>query len=558
MLRGYLVYRDAVHGVRRMAVGDGLVVGRARDCGLAIDDGAASRRHFEVVRTGDGFFWRDLNSTNGTFLNDVAVAEGRLASGDVLRVGETELRFEIEDASSRTAPSSGDTHRFKRTVINAEGSGPSVPAADRSEEMLHAVCRLMSELASHYDPCRLLDRILETSMQAIQAQRAAVFLAGSQGDGMAPCPECGQVHMIEEGRLRHAGPGEIRVSRTVARRVLEGGESVLFRGAMDEDALNAAESIRALALRSIICVPLAGKAGVLGVLYIDSNRPGRTYTDEDMLLSAAVGNSAGLALENARMHREIVEKERVDQEIRHAWSIQQGFLVKSWPEDDPRFSVYGETRPARVVGGDFYDFVRLDASTVGIMVGDVSGKGVPAALAMAQLVAEFRLRVQSEDGPRRVLEALNRDLAERSEYGMFCTMHYLVIDLRDGTLRSANAGHHAAVVAGAGGVDLFGAASGPPLGVLTGASWREIEGRLRPGDTLTLFTDGVTEASAGEHAGPGRAAEFGVEGLCAAVAAAMGDHPRQLVESMGAAVRAYCAPHAPDDDCTLVALRYRG
>lgn len=109
-----------------------------------------------------------------------------------------------------------------------------------------------------------------------------------------------------------------------------------------------------------------------------------------MLLSTAVGNSAGLALENARMHVQIVEKNRTDSEIQHAWQIQQGFLINEWPEDDARFKVYGDTRPAKTVGGDFYDFVQPDDAHVGLLIGDVSGKGVPAALTMAQLLTEFR------------------------------------------------------------------------------------------------------------------------------------------------------------------------
>ena len=134
------------------------------------------------------------------------------------------------------------------------------------------------------------------------------------------------------------------------------------------------------------CVPIRTQDSISGILYIDTNIVDHAYTQDDLLLAAAAGNSAGLALQNAQNHQALLQKQRIEQDVEAAWNIQEGFLVSDWSTDDSRFEVYGRTRPARIVGGDFYDFVRIDKDRVGLLIGDVSGKGMPAALTMACLL----------------------------------------------------------------------------------------------------------------------------------------------------------------------------
>ena len=362
--------------------------------------------------------------------------------------------------------------------------------------------------------------------------------------------------------LRQARPGEIQISRTVAQRVLEGGESVLFQDTATDGELNEAASVLSLNLRSIICVPLRGKSRIHGILYIDTDRTEHQYSHDDMLLSTAAGNSAGLAIENAQLHQQILESQRVEQEIEYAWIIQQGFLVRDWPEDAPGFEVYGETRPAKTVGGDFYDFIQPAPNLAGILIGDVSGKGVPAALTMAQLLAEFRLNGRQMHSPAEVFAALNDDLVVRSQRGMFCTLCYVLVDLETGKLRCANAGHLQPIRIGASGAELFGEPSGPPAGIVEKVPWQDTHSRLKPGDTVLLYTDGVIEvrAPSGQRHGRGMRGfeEYGVEALSAMAARYYGCPPQELVTAVNADVRRFCAPALPHDDCTLIALRYLG
>jgi serine phosphatase RsbU (regulator of sigma subunit)/pSer/pThr/pTyr-binding forkhead associated (FHA) protein/uncharacterized C2H2 Zn-finger protein len=556
--RGFVILEDDEHGKRRTPVVGPLIIGRSADCDITIDDAAASRHHVEVRPEDNRFNWKDLGSTNGTIVNGAEMLEGELHDGDTITIGETDLRFEVEVVAE---DSESDESTLFKTLIDAEGHELE-PSGEESkaEDMLRAVYSVMNRIATNFDPCNLVDEILDTSMRAIDAQRAAVLFAGQDGEEMLPCPDCGRYHMVMNGRIRHVNREGVKISSTVAHRVLSRGESVLFADAQSDGELNAAESIMSLDLRSIMCVPLRGKYGILGLLYVDSDRPEHAYSREDMLLTTAVGNSAGLALENARMYQQIIEKERVDQEIQHAWTIQEGFLVKEWPEDDDRFTVYGETRPAKTVGGDFYDFVLPARDSVGLLIGDVSGKGVPAALTMAQLLAEFRLAVREARSPSEVLARLNRGFFDRSIQGTFCTMSYLTVDLGTGKVVAANAGHLPALCVGRGGVREFGEASGPPLGIVPGTPWVDVEDDVDVDETLLLYTDGIVEAR-GMHTRRDTGVssdEFGQRNLSRVAQGFSRESPREMVAGINLSVQEYTAPATPHDDCTMIALRYTG
>lgn len=556
MQQAFLVCYSACGDTRRIPVGASITVGRSIDCGCVIDDPAASRRHVRITFHKGAYRWKDLGSTNGTLCNGVEVGEGDLKHGDKLQIGEAVIEFELESAPDED--SLGSSTMIQQSMVDWKDSGAHPVKEDRSEHLLRAVYAVMSEIASNYEPCPLVDRILETTIKAVDAQRGVIIFAADDGEGLMPCPVCKKFHAIEEGKLKHIREKEFRISSTVAHRVLSRGESLLIQDTGGPGELNPSESIVSLKLRSIICTPLRGKYGILGILYMDTDRANQQYTHQDMLLSTAVGNSAGLALENARMHSQILEKYRTDQEIEHAWAIQEGFLVRAWPVDDGRFAVYGEMRPAKTVGGDFYDFVRLDERHVGILVGDVSGKGVPAALTMAQLLAEFRLCAREEKSPARVLTRLNEGLVARSRFGTFCTLSYMVIDVESGVAVCCNAGHHPAVVTGAGGVRVLGSASGPPLGVLLEAEWSDSEHRLSAGEVVLLYTDGILEARGNSTvAQDGALEEFGMEKLCE-VAHSQWESPKALIDRVHMAVLEFCEPDGPHDDCTMIALKYSG
>jgi sigma-B regulation protein RsbU (phosphoserine phosphatase) len=532
-----------------------MIVGRGGNCDLVVRDLAASRQHLESRRVADGYECRDLDSRNGTQVNGEPIVVHRLVDGDEIRIGKTSLVFSL--SSGVEAPPMEKTV-FLQTIIEPSGS-VMAPPSSRSKVLLEAAYTLMNSLSSNFNPCELVDTILSTTMRAVGAQRGAVLFAGGEGE-LVPCPECGHVHTIRDGIPRLAGLDEVKISESVATRVLRGGENVLFQSARTDRVVDPTASIAALHLTSILCVPIRTQNAIHGILYIDTDVADHEYSEDDMLLAAAAGNSAGLALENARIHRDLLDKQRIDQDIEAAWTIQEGFLVHNWPTDDPRFDIYGITRPAKVVGGDFYDFARLDDDHVGLLIGDVSGKGVPAALTMALLLAEFRLCATGADSTAEVLRRLNERMVGRSRRGTFCTAALVALNLHTGRLMAANAGHHPVLRISCDRIATILPASGPPLGILPGIDWRDDEEIIQPGETILLYTDGIAEAKRPDgRATDGREdGEYGVKGLEEVARERCGDEPHALIEAILDDVDRYCSPLAPHDDCTMIALRYHG
>ncbi len=555
MMEGFLVYGQGAER-RRVAVGRSLVVGRSSACGLVLDDSAASRRHLEILTLDGCFVLRDLGSSNGTQVNGVAVAESELGDGDRITIGTTAFTFEVAEAAP---PPTHDRTVFLQTILDETGGEQAKPPATRSQELLEAAYTLMNALASNFNPCDLVDRVLHTTMEATHGQRGAVLFAGADGE-LLPCSECGHVHTIEAGVPRPALVEEIEISHSVARRVLRDGESVGYSSGRAGSGIDLSQSIADLKLSSIICAPIRAQNQIFGILYIDTNIAQQSYTDDHLLLATAAGNSAGLAFLNARNHRTLLEKQRMDNDIEAAWRIQEGFLVRDWPQDDSRIAIYGETQPAKVVGGDFYDFLVLDDHRIGLLIGDVSGKGVPAALTMAQLLAEFRLQAHEVRSPAAILRSLNELFVVRSQRGAFCTMCYVEVDIENGRANGANAGHHPAIIAAEGSAQEILPASGPPVGVLPDIEWQNQQFELAPGSTIVLYTDGVIEAHQAATAvagADGGGAEFGLERLEASIIRHAGGGPKAMIPAVIADVRRYSSPLSPHDDCTMIALGYR-
>ena len=559
MRAGFLIDTSNPDDPTKIPIMDSLLIGRADDCDYSIHDVAASRRHLKIEARDLCFFWQDLDSTNGVHLNEEKLSGGRLQQGDHIRIGSTTFVFELEGPEEEAPETTEEqpTELQERILESFVQSGGGTDPGE-ADVLLEAVHTVMNDIASNYEPCGLVDRILETTMKAIQGQRGAIFFASPDHKVLQPCPVCGHVHVIENGILRHTDTSEIQISNTVARKVLNDGESVLIQDTGADSNLDESISMIALNLRSIICAPVRGKSEVLGILYIDSDLPAHSYTHGHMLLSTAVGNSAGLALENARMHQEIVLKERMEREIELAGIIQGGFLMHGWATDDSRYEVCAETQPAKTVGGDFYDVVELGPDKIGLLIGDVSGKGVPSALAMAQILAEFRVHVTQESSPAAVMASLNASMYRRSQRGMFCTLCYLTVDLESGVVVCANAGHHSPLRVSHIEVAETSEATGPPIGIVDDAPWEDVEFTLEKGEAIFMYTDGIVEARAAStrHDGEDEPDEYGLESLkmCAGDLAA--EAPEIVVREVLLDVERFCEPLAPHDDCTLLVMRY--
>lgn len=299
--------------------------------------------------------------------------------------------------------------------------------------------------------------------------------------------------------------------------------------------------------RSEIAVPIISESKVIGVFNLESDRPD-AFRSSDLRVLESFAGQAAISIQRAQFHRELREKARLEDEMRFAREIQRLFL----PEEgihSPGFDLAGLSLPSRAVSGDYYDYLRITEDQLGIMIGDVSGKGAPAALIMASLRAALRAEIRNNYRISEIMAKVNHLLWESTEPERFATAVYGVLDESSGLFTYSNAGHNPPLLLRHDGKEEHLSVGGLILGPFPD-SWYE-EGRiwLSSGDLLVFYTDGVTEAlsESGEEFGSAR---------ITGVLRAQGDRPAaEICQSIADAVRAHAGTVGLDDDLTLVVLR---
>lgn len=299
-------------------------------------------------------------------------------------------------------------------------------------------------------------------------------------------------------------------------------------------------------------MPIGVDGVVKGLLVVgdkESRKGVGPFAEADRRTLELLANQAAIALENAELHRQALEKERLEHEIELASDIQRRILPKEVPIV-PGYELAGWNRPARHIGGDYFDFLDLEGGTrLGLVVGDVSGKGVPAALLVSTLHSSLRLLAERIAICPELFARLNEHILDSSAPNKFITLFVAELDLEQGRLSYVNAGHNPGLVLRAGGgLEQLGS-GGLPLGLLPGASYRIQEIALGPGDLLCLYSDGITEAAAPDDE------EFGVERLADLLAEGREAPIDDLLSRIGEAVSLFAAGAPQGDDQTLLLLR---
>jgi phosphoserine phosphatase RsbU/P len=307
--------------------------------------------------------------------------------------------------------------------------------------------------------------------------------------------------------------------------------------------------------RYLLGVPIELEKRPLGMLVVgdkESRRGVGPFPPGDLRTLGLFANQAAIALENVRLHLRALEQERLEREMHVAAEIQRQILPKGAPPV-PGFQLVGWNRPARQVGGDYYDMFPTKEGRMGLLVGDVSGKGIPAALMVSTLHSALRLLVDQTGVGAELLARLNRHIQESSTPNKFITMLLAELDPAAGRIRYVNAGHNPGLLLRSDGrVDELGA-SGLPLGLLVGSRYTEREVAVDPGDLLCLYSDGITEAESVTDE------EFGTERLTELLRAHPDEAPlEQLLVAIQRAVGDFSQGRPQNDDQTLLLLRRLG
>lgn len=381
-------------------------------------------------------------------------------------------------------------------------------------------------IAATLDLDRLSEEVLLRAVSLLDARRGALYL-------------------LEDGP-----PQTFRLDRTF------GGAAASAIDAADPDLLSFLAGGNALpgilpGAKHLLALPIAVEDRPKGLLVVgdkESRRGVGPFHESDRRTLALFANQAAIALENARLHREALERERLEREMHLAADIQRQILPKGAPAVTG-YQLVGWNRPARQVGGDYYDLLALPDGRVELVVGDVSGKGIPAALMVSTLHSALRLLLDQAGFGPSLLERLNRHILESSTANKFITMLIAELEPRTGILRYLNAGHNPGLLLRASGRVEELAPGGVPLGLLPNSRYQPRELVVEPGDILCLYSDGITEAESIEDE------EFGTDRLVDILRGHEGRPLQGVLEAIQDEVTRFATGKPQYDDQTLVLLR---
>jgi phosphoserine phosphatase RsbU/P len=492
--------------------GDKSILGRHPDCHIVVEVGAVSRNHCHVIREGSDYKVEDLGSRNGTFVNDEPEkisGKRTLKLGDVIRVCEVNFTFQTDTPQAAgqqqpapTAPvgkllegaglgafladddkSSGSTIMSKLEV-SSSSRGISVSASP--EVKLNAMIEIMQNLGRALSLDEVLPQVLKSLFKIfVQADRG--FIVMSSPDGKL---------IPRWVRLRREDANDtLRISRTIIRHVMESKEAILSADAASDERFEMSQSIADFRIRSMMCAPLLDNEGnSFGALQIDTLDQRQRFQKEDLALLVSTASQAALAIQQAQLHEQVVVQKEMERDMKLAREVQHGFLPDKRPEiAGYEFSDYYQ--PTAEVGGDYFDYITLPDGRVAVIVADVVGHGVAAALLTAKLSSETKFALFSEPSPAIAVTRLNERICA-TNMQRFVTMIMVVIDPATQKATIVNAGHMAPLVRRKNGTieEPSENIAGLPLGVTDALGYEQCEVEIGSGDTFTLYTDGVNES----------------------------------------------------------------
>lgn len=463
------------------------LIGRSPACDVVIPRGQVSARHAQIVHSGAAYYIEDLNSLNGTRVNGRWLRQrAPLNFGDRIEIPGLAVRFCADDATNTTS----EQRTLRAAELLAVKPPPNVVSSLdvagggrvelAPEGKLRAVLEISKNLGTALDLKDVLPKILESLF--------TIFPQADRGFILMRDPSTGQLEPRAVRHRRETPSEPLSFSRTIVNYALCTGRATLSADAGSDERFGISQSIQQLQLHSMMCVPMLSQDGTgLGVIQIDTFDKRNQFRQEDLDVLVSASTQAARTVELTQLHQELRDLEAASQ-------IQQSFLPQERPhiEGLQFFDYYS---PARHVGGDYYDYIPLPGKRLAVALGDVSGKGVPAALLMARLSAAVRFCLATAPRVAEAVRQLSATLTQTGTEDHFVTFVVAVLDLTKFSMTLVNAGHMPPIRRmAAGPVEDVGA---PRVGLPLAVSDEPYEETVLPierGDTFILYTDGVTEA----------------------------------------------------------------
>jgi serine phosphatase RsbU (regulator of sigma subunit) len=513
-------------------------IGRASGNAVQLLDATVSKEHAELTLDGERWFVRDLGSRNGTRVNGrEATSPLAVGAGDRLEIGHVLLQIS----------GAGDGDRTRFSTSEHVGSSLSLKVSDvlqrptatgaGSDRLLHLLAEAGQLLVLPRPLPETCESLLEFVDKAVPARRLVILLRD---------PVSGELQQMA-ARTRGGRANEpLALSQTITRTVLAENTAVITRDAANDPRFLAQQSIIAQAIHSAMAVPLFDNEKVLGILYVDSTNPAVTYGQPELELLTLLGNMAAVKITNARLLVAEQMRLRLAQELATATRIQQNLLPE--PPAVPGWKCHARIETCHEVGGDLYDFYRREDGQFVVLVGDVSGKGMGAALLMSSTLSTARVLYDDCTSPLHLVRRLNAIMFRSTDARSFVTGFVGWLDPASGSFRYVNAGHPEPHVLRAGKLRTL-AATGIPLGMLPDFPWTEGETVLEPGELLALFSDGIPEAQHGTEF-------FEFERVAESLREAERETDlARAADRVIARIDAFAAGEHRADDVTLVLLR---
>lgn len=539
-------------------------IGRSTRSDICIPDPFASRVHAELRKEGDHYVLQDLGSANGTRFNGQPLTGTvHITSGDQIQIGETVFHFvEQKITTNRTLIDNGEelnpsvtislsanksaTELFQSIEKARQAEISKAPIPAQRTDLLGLISKVGVTLLAATTLEETLQQVAELVFEAVPADRCVIML---REDGDEELTDCEKGMKIAVARLRQKSDdfGEIRVSRTVMKEVVENHKSVLTSDAQ-HDPRFASQTMVLQGIRSVLAVPLAAKDQVFGMIYADSPVSETTFTEEHLKVLTTLASVAAIRVENTRLLEERMERERMERELALATEIQQKFQPSA-PPALTGYEMQGISFSCYEIGGDYYDFIERDNGKMLIALGDVSGKGTAAALLMSSLHAAIHAQAAAKTPLLDTVNAVNKYLAENTPPNRFVTLFIGELDPLSGVLTFVNAGHNPPLIARTNGTIEQLASSGFPLGILGFATYELGEITLTHGDVLVIYSDGVNETV------NTREEEFGVERLAQVIKENLDKSAAGLRDRIESALSKFADGADAPDDITLVIVK---
>ncbi len=522
-------------------------MGRSQDNTIVLTDASVSRNHARIAFL-DGAWWvEDAGSKNGTKVNTRRIeGRARLKPGDLVTLGNFQITFSapatqgsarVADVASPATMRSVSVEEFESgTDTRSFGQGM---APERVGTFLRSIDRIGQALLAHRPLAELFQFVVELASDVLRADRTAILLReGDSGELVAKAV-----------KQNERAPGEIVVSRSIARATIEQKQAILTSDAQHDTRFREQQSVIQQRIHSAMCAPLWHDGDVLGILYVDNVAAPVPFEESDLRLLTLISHLAAVKIRETEQQEALEQDKRMREELKRAATLQQALLPTD-PLHRGTFTVAGRNVPSFDVGGDYFDFLEGERGTMVVALGDVMGKGMGAALLMTHLHATVRAQVETDRTLTEVMGRLNRSIHHNS-HGRFITLVLFEIDCATGNATYVNGGHNPPYLLRADGTMETLSSGGLLLGVFPEAQYEAATLTLHPGDVLLLYSDGVTEARSPAPAEE----EFGDERLVEFVRASKDLPAPEIVERLIQRVRVFSGEGQLADDVTVAVIR---